>query len=104
MLEAIRYNSTDEARAYLQRKIDSTWDKEFLHRLIDERALDTTTINAARLRELKDEMERAEARKLVPHFIESFFIDAFKLLGGSMAKREAGPVRDNARSGPPPAP
>ena len=90
MLEAIRYNSTDEARAYLQRKIDSTWDNEFLHRLIDERALDATTINAARLRELKDEMERAEARRLVPHFIESFFIDAFKLLGGSMAKREAG--------------
>ena len=66
MLEAIRYNTTDEARAYLEQKIDSTWDKDFLHRLIDERALDSTTINAARLRELKDEMERAEAKRLVP--------------------------------------
>jgi superfamily II DNA or RNA helicase len=90
MLEAIRYNTTDEARAYLEQKIDSTWDKEFLHRLIDERALDSTTINAARLRELKDEMERAEAKRLVPHFIESFFVDAFALLGGSVAKREPG--------------
>ncbi|MEX0683363.1 MAG: helicase-related protein [Dehalococcoidia bacterium] len=90
MLEAIRYNTTDEARAYLQQKIDSTWDKDFLHRLIDERALDTTTINAAKLRELKDEMERAEARRLVPHFIESFFVDAFTLLGGNISKREPG--------------
>jgi hypothetical protein len=61
-----------------------------LHRLIDERALDSTTINAARLRELKDEMERAEARRLVPHFVESFFVDAFRLLGGSLARREPG--------------
>jgi superfamily II DNA or RNA helicase len=90
MLEAIRYNTTDEARAYLQQKIDSTWDKDFLHRLIDERALDSTTINAARLRELRDEMDRAEARRLVPHFIESFFVDAFTMLGGTVVKREPG--------------
>ncbi len=90
MLEAIRYNTTGEARAYLEQKIDSAWDKEFLHRLIDERALDSTTINAARLRELKDEMERAEAKRLVPHFVESFFVEAFRLLGGTMAKREPG--------------
>ncbi len=90
MLEAIRYNTTDEAREYLEQKIDSTWDKDFLRRLVDERALDSTTINAALLRELKDEMDRAEAKRLVPHFIESFFIDAFTLLGGTVARREAG--------------
>lgn len=95
MLEAIRYNTTDEARAYLEQKIDSKWDKEFLNRLINERALDSTTVNAARLRELKDEMERAQARRLVPHLIESFFVAAFKLLGGSIAKREPGRYQIN---------
>ena len=90
MLEAIRYNSTDEARAYLNRKIEATWDAAFLRRLVDEYALDATTITASHLRQLKEEMDRAEARRLVPHFIESFFVEAFTRLGGSIARREPG--------------
>src|SRR5258708_38791602 len=35
-------------------------------------------------------MERAEARRLQPHFIADFFLAAFKLLGGSVREREAG--------------
>src|SRR5256712_8488213 len=30
MVEAIRYNTTEEARAWLTQKIDSRWDTEFL--------------------------------------------------------------------------
>jgi len=33
-------------------------------------------------------MERAEARRLQPHFIESFFLEAFHVLGGSIKERE----------------
>jgi len=33
-------------------------------------------------------MERAEARRLQPHFIASFFMEAFKLLGGTIRERE----------------
>jgi hypothetical protein len=33
-------------------------------------------------------MERAEARKLQPHFIAGFFLEAFKLLGGRCHQRE----------------
>jgi Protein NO VEIN, C-terminal len=33
-------------------------------------------------------MERADARRLQPHYIESFFFDAFKRLGGSAKQRE----------------
>ena len=35
-------------------------------------------------------MERAEARRLQPHFIRSFFLEAFPLLGGTVKEREAG--------------
>jgi hypothetical protein len=35
-------------------------------------------------------MEEAEARKLQPHFIRSFFIDAFRRLGGQITPREPG--------------
>ena len=34
-------------------------------------------------------MERADARRLQPHYIESFFLEAFKKLGGSAKQREA---------------
>lgn len=34
-------------------------------------------------------MERAEARRLQPHYVESFFLEAFKLLGGNVRQRES---------------
>ncbi len=90
MLEALRYNSTDEAKAWLTQKIESKWDAGFLRRLVDEYALDHVTITSSHLRRLKEDLDRAEARKLVPHFIESFFVDAFGRLGGTIARREPG--------------
>src|SRR5437870_5773624 len=33
-------------------------------------------------------MERAAARRLQPHFIASFFLEAFRLLGGTIHERE----------------
>ncbi|WP_262502228.1 hypothetical protein [Pseudomonas fragi] len=38
----------------------------------------------------KEEMEKAEARKLQPYFIRAFFTEAFNTLGGEMRAREAG--------------
>ena len=35
-------------------------------------------------------MEEAEARRLQPHFIRSFFLEAFRLLGGQISQRETG--------------
>ncbi len=90
MLEAIRYNTTDEAKAKMREKIDSAWTRDSLDGIVEARALDSTTLNAARLRQLRDDMARAEARKLVPHFIESFFVAAFRHLGGNIIERESG--------------
>ena len=39
---------------------------------------------------IRERMEEAEARKLQPHFIRAFFLEAFRLLGGQIAKREPG--------------
>jgi hypothetical protein len=33
-------------------------------------------------------MERAEARRLQPHYVESFFLEAFRRLGGAARQRE----------------
>ena len=45
-------------------------------------------MDASRVRRVREDMERAEARRLQPHYIESFFLEAFQLLGGSAKQRE----------------
>jgi hypothetical protein len=56
--------------------------------LLDEHALDRTVMDATRVGEIRQEMERAEARRLQPHYIESFFLHAFRQLGGTVRQRE----------------
>ena len=46
-------------------------------------------MDASRVFRIREEMERAEARRLQPHYVESFFLEAFKRLGGTVKQREA---------------
>jgi hypothetical protein len=45
-------------------------------------------MDASRVHKIREDMERAEARRLQPHYIESFFMEAFKSLGGRVKLRE----------------
>ena len=45
-------------------------------------------MDASRVYRIREEMERAEARRLQPHYVESFFLEAFKRLGGTVKQRE----------------
>src|SRR6185295_2081679 len=56
--------------------------------LLEERALAHDAMDASRVHRIREDMERAEARRLQPHYIESFFHEAFHLLGGSARQRE----------------
>ena len=47
-------------------------------------------MTAAQVATIREMMERAEARRLQPHYIESFFMEAFCHLGGQIHRREAG--------------
>src|SRR5881409_4329006 len=46
-------------------------------------------MDSSRVARVREEMERAEARRLQPHYIESFFLEAFGRLGGTLRQREA---------------
>jgi hypothetical protein len=46
-------------------------------------------MSADRLFAVKEDMEKAEARRLQPYFVRTFFMKAFGLLGGSIHPREA---------------
>jgi len=88
LIEAIRYGERPEVRARLTQVVASTFDPTQLRDLLEERALAHDAMDASRVYRIREEMERAEARRLQPHYIESFFLEAFKRLGGSLRQRE----------------
>ena len=88
LMEAIRYGERPEVRAKLTQAIANAVDRPQLQALLEERALAHDAMDASRVARVREEMERAEARRLQPHYIESFFLEAFKQLGGNARQRE----------------
>ncbi|OGQ97435.1 MAG: RNA helicase [Deltaproteobacteria bacterium RIFOXYD12_FULL_57_12] len=88
LIEAIRYGERPEVEAYLTTVLDQTLDRSHLQDLLDDRALAHDTMDVSRVYRIREDMERAEARRLQPHYIESFFQEAFQRLGGSVRQRE----------------
>ena len=75
-------------RARLTRTIEHGVDRARLQDLLEERALAHDAMDGSRVARVREDMERAEARRLQPHYIESFFLEAFKRLGGTARERE----------------
>ena len=90
LLDAIRYNDQPEVRARLTQSIDRAFDADHIKELLDRNALDPQTMSVERLFAVREQMEMAEARRLQPFFVRSFFTKAFEGLGGAMYPREAG--------------
>ena len=88
LIEAIRYGDRPEVRARLTQAVAQAVDRPHLQGLIEERALAHDAMDASRVAHIREEMERAEARRLQPHYVESFFLEAFQRLGGSARQRE----------------
>ncbi|MBI4527691.1 MAG: DUF3883 domain-containing protein [Deltaproteobacteria bacterium] len=88
LIEAIRYGESPEVRARLFQAVSQAVDRRQMEELLEERALAHDAMDASRVRRVREDMERAEARRLQPHYIESFFLEAFKNLGGSAKQRE----------------
>ncbi|MFZ4535585.1 helicase-related protein [Propionivibrio sp.] len=90
LIEAIRYGDDPEIRARLHRKVEGALDTQHLETIIKRNALCEEVMDERRLFAVKEEMEKAEARKLQPYFIRSFFNQAFQRLGGELRPREQG--------------
>lgn len=90
LIEAVRGDRAEESQIRLAQVIDNAFDKDALLQLIREHALTEDVMDVHSVNAIRENMERMEARKLQPHFIEAFFKEAFSLLGGRMAPREKG--------------
>ena len=90
LIKAIREGDRPEVRARLTETIDGALDLTHLQALIEENALTHGTMDTTRIGNIREEMERAKARRLQPHFIASFFREAFSRLQGRLSEREPG--------------
>jgi hypothetical protein len=58
--------------------------------LLNQRALVQQGMDAHKVELLRQQMERAMARRIHPHYVHDFFIEAFRRLGGKVFEREKG--------------
>ena len=90
LIEAIREGDKPEVKERLTKVIDGVINRDYLQALIDENVLTHGIMDTTRLGNIREKMERAEARRLQPHFIASFFREAFSRLQGRLSEREPG--------------
>jgi hypothetical protein len=89
LIDAVRYGEQPEVKQRLHQVVDATVG-DALRQVVHERALVSDVMTAGDVERIREEMERAEARKLQPHFIRAFFLAAFTHIGGAIREREAG--------------
>lgn len=90
LVDAIRYGDSPEVRERLNQVVDNSVSTDALRRLLDEYALTADVMDMHQVLRIREDMERMEARKLEPHFIEAFFLEAMRRLGGRVTEREPG--------------
>jgi len=88
LIEAIRYGEKPEVRARLNQVITGAFDPNQIQDLLEERALAHDAMDASRVRRVREDMERADACRLQPHYVESFFLEAFERISGSVKQRQ----------------
>ncbi len=90
LIEAIRYGEDPAVRARLWRQVEGALDRAHIERIVQRHALAREVMDEARLSAICEAMEKAEARRLHPYYVRSFFLEAFALVGGVARAREPG--------------
>ncbi|WP_330947962.1 helicase-related protein [Thermomonas sp. LB-4] len=88
LMQAIRYSELPETKARLNQVIDGALDTQHLRNIIERNALVDTAMSMEHLFAIKEEMDKAQARKLQPYFLRGFFLEAFQRIGGDARRRE----------------
>lgn len=90
LIRAIRTADSEAVRREIRKVVTDNLETERIQQLYKRNALVEQHMSLDQLYKVKEDMDRAEARKLQPYFIRSFFEEAFKSLGGEMRARETG--------------
>lgn len=88
LIDAIRYGDRPEVKARLEQAVDNLADQKRVRELLEEYSLARDSMDTSKVRQIREDFERAQALRLQPHFVEAFFKAAFNKLGGAMHARE----------------
>lgn len=89
LIDAIRYGTRPDMRERLS-QAEARLDIERLRKLLEERSLNSESMDVSNIRQIREDIERVETRKLQPYFIAEFFLKAFHQLGGKVKEKESG--------------
>jgi superfamily II DNA or RNA helicase len=90
LTEAIRYGNDPQVKARLHQTLEGFTDHDHITNLLEARALVHDSMDWSKVCAIKEDMERAHARRLQPNYIQAFFVEAFNRLGGRVHRREPG--------------
>jgi len=90
LMDAVRYNERPDVKAQLELEIAGAVDQRHLEELLAQRALVRQGMDAGTVELLRQQMERVMAKRIHPHYVHDFFIEAFRRLGGKVNPREKG--------------
>ena len=90
LVEAVRYGDDPDVRARLEHAVDNVLDRARVRDLLERGSLAQTSMDTTQIMRIREDMERASARRLQPHYIKAFFLQAFEHLGGTLHERESG--------------
>ena len=88
LMESIRYGEDPQRKLELEQQIKGVLDIKNINEVLKQHAIGETSLSKTDIQEIREELERANARKLQPHFIAAFFIQALTKLGGTIKERE----------------
>jgi len=106
LIDAIKYGESQEVKEHFLKRIADAFSLQKTQELLERRALTSPGLSREKLFQVRQSMEKALARKLLPGFVRTYFEHAFEELGGRMNPREAGRweirnvhrlIRDRAR-------
>ena len=91
LVEAVRYGDQPDVKERLFKELDNLTDRERVRDLLEHQSLITHSMDVSQIMRIRQDMERASARRLQPFYIKSFFIGAFEALSGKkIHERESG--------------
>ena len=86
----MQYGDEPDVRQRLTEQVEGAVDPTRLAALTRRSRLAEETMDPEAVEALRHEMDRANARRLQPHYIQSFFTEAFRRAGGRIEPREPG--------------
>ncbi|MEM9456655.1 MAG: helicase-related protein [Myxococcota bacterium] len=90
LIDAIRGGDDQGVQEQVIKTVERALDHDHLKLLMNRQALSAEVMSPEEIHRVRDAMERAEARKLAPHYLYAFFQAAFERFGGRLREREKG--------------